>query len=154
MMVSGTGFLSAGFGESADHDRQMKLVLQHPHGSACQQACIAMLADRTIEQVIADAGTDGKIDITIRSRLYRLYGLTIPDESFAIAPFETNPRSLTWLMQNHTTLLCSLYDWKDIHYAHAIIIHNGDLYDPWHGMNPTWPWHRVIGQATPIELSK
>src|SRR4051794_25825618 len=106
----------------------MQLVMQHPHSCACQQACIAMLANRTIDQVIADAGTDGKIDISIRSRLHSLYGLTPPNYSYAIAPFENNDRSLMWLMNSHKTLLCSVYDWKDIHYAHAIVIHDGEMF--------------------------
>jgi hypothetical protein len=127
----------------------MKLVMQQPHMSACKQACIAMLSGKTLEQVISDAGTDEKIDLSIRQRLFALYGIGGEiDLSWINEPFSDH--SFGALAREHETLLCSVYSWVNENYAHAVIFHRGELYDPYDGMNPEWPWHRFIGQITPV----
>jgi hypothetical protein len=128
----------------------VKLVLQGQHSKACHHACIAMLAGRDLQNVIRDAGHDVQLDLTIREKLYDLYRLNVPRTRFIIQPF-SDGQGLAELMRNHRTLLCSAMSWKDPGYAHSIVIHDGELYDPSDGMNPNWPWHRVIAMATPVE---
>ena len=62
--------------------------------------------------------------------------------------------NLAQMMREHRTLWCSVYDFADPGFAHAVLIHDGQLYDPHAGMNPTWPWSRVIGNVAIAEVSQ
>jgi hypothetical protein len=140
--------------DADDATRAMKLVLQYPHPLACQHACYAMLTGQTLERIIADVGNDNRMDVTDRERIVKRYGLKLDvwSGSFIVGYFPIDPtKSLATLMKQHRTLLCSVNDYRDASFGHAIVIHNGDLYDPHAGMNPTWPWSRVISHVQPVE---
>lgn len=110
-----------------------------------------MLAGRTLEEVLQVAGTDQTLDGETRRRTAAAFGVVLPDTSYPIATF--GGVGLGELMRKHPTLWVSVFSPIDPHFAHACIIHERELYDPFAGMNPTWPWHRVIAKAmvvTPI----
>lgn len=129
----------------------MNLVLQHPHAEACQHACVAMVAGVTLKDVIRVVGHERRLGIDERIRALAHFGIEHTAESFMVGVFAaTNDNCLGYLIRNHRTLWCSVYSIVDGNYGHAVLIHDQQLYDPWHGLNPQWPWHRMIGSAAPI----
>lgn len=82
--------------------------------------------------------------------LLRQKGLTVPEWGYIV---ETLPavNSLAGLMQRHKSLLCQAYSCLDPYYAHAVVIHEKQMYDPWAGLNPSWPWDRIISAAYPVD---
>jgi hypothetical protein len=96
------------------------------------------------------------MDVRERERIAKLYGVAIDVwRSFPIAAFScgTPMKSLGVLAKEHQTLLCSVNDYRDVCFGHAVVIHAGDLYDPHAGINPAWPWSRVITHASPVDLA-
>jgi hypothetical protein len=130
----------------------MNLVMQHPHPLACQQACYAMLAGRTLDEVIRDVGHANRMAVEDRDKIVKLYGLKLDVwHSTPVGSFG-NGTPLGPLMKEHRTLLCSVNDYRDISFGHSVVIHDGDLYDPHDGMNPMYPWSRVFTHVSPAVL--
>jgi hypothetical protein len=115
----------------------------------CQQACIAMLAGVVIKSVIERVG-DRALDLTTRRQAFEHFGITYPESErgFLINAAE---RNLVQLVKEHRTLWCTVADWKDESYGHAVLVYDGHLYDPWRGIDPSWPWSRHIWKAMPVE---
>ena len=129
----------------------MKLVLQHPYPNACALACLAMLADVTLDAVIkANGGSSERPPYETRNRLFTHFGIALPKEGYLIESF--GDQTVAALMKKHSTMLCSVYSYIDGNFGHYVVLHEGQLYDPWDGMNPAWPWHRHIGQVQAIAL--
>lgn len=97
----------------------MRIVMQTNHRT-CQQACIAMLGDVSLEAVIAFVG-DRELGTEERWRAFDHFGIPYPkgEEGYVVGVVE-NP--LVKLMREH----------------------------PWRGMDPDWPWTRHIWKAVPI----
>lgn len=108
-----------------------------------------MLAGVDLQTVIRDAGHDRQLDLTERERLYAKYKLDVPNMSPIIAPFSASA-NLGDMLRKDRPLLCSVLSWTDPHFAHAVVIHEKTLYDPALGVNPAWPWDRVIWRALPV----
>jgi hypothetical protein len=126
----------------------MKIVLQTNH-ETCQHACIAMLAGVSIEAVIELVG-DRALDATARRRAFDHFGITYPaGEAGSVVGIVETP--LVKLMRDHRTLLCSVADWKDPSWGHAVLIYDQHLYDPWRGIDPEWPWTRHVWKAMQID---
>lgn len=126
----------------------MRLVRQTNHES-CQQACIAMLAGVELETVIALVG-DKALGTTERRTAFDHFGITYP-EGEAGAPISIVETPLIKLMRDHKALLCSVADWKDPNWGHAVVIYDMHIYDPWRGIDPEWPWTRHVWKAMPIK---
>lgn len=128
----------------------MKLILQTGHPSACQHACIGMLCDKTLDEVITEAGSDGKMCYDTRKRLLQMWGypsytgLSIIVDSFG-------SHALGALIREHNLMLGSIYSCKESGYGHNVVICNGDLYDPQSGINPSLPWHHYVARVEVIE---
>jgi len=112
-----------------------------------------MLAGRTLDDVIAICGHDGQLSGAEREKVVKTFGIKMnPWASRMVAAFATEPyRNLAQAMREHYALWCSVYDSIDPNFAHAVVIHGNQLYDPHAGMNPTWPWSRVIGNIATVE---
>ena len=128
----------------------MKLVLQGQYRDACQQACIAMLTDLPIETVIAVLGKS-RLASWDRADFLKSHGIDCPNMSYWIESVGAN--CIGGLMQIHSTLWLTLGSCVDMTYGHAVILHEGQLYDPFHGMNPSWRWDRSVVMATPVKRS-
>ena len=50
----------------------MELIMQ-PTTSTCGQACIAMIAGKSVEEVIKDMKTDGPHEVSVNSLKYWIY---------------------------------------------------------------------------------
>jgi hypothetical protein len=107
-----------------------------------------MLLDTSLDEVISVAGTDERVDFATKQKVFKHFGREFPKSAFLVETFGEN--ALGALMRKYETLYCGVYSWKDVNYAHAIVIHKGDLFDPWDGLNPKWPSDRFIGDAMPI----
>lgn len=128
----------------------MKLVTQHPHSKACMLACVAMIEGVSLQEVIQLAGSDQPPSEDSRRKITEHFGKEefYNHRSWRVENY-TN-RSVGALIKQHTTLLCAVSSSIDPNFAHAVVIHNNDLYDPHAGMNPTWPWDRVITRVSVI----
>ena len=125
----------------------MKLVSQAGWPDACQQACIAMLADLPIEDVIAVVG-DQRLGTSERRSAWLRFNIAIPDEGFLIQPYGSG--SLARLMKEFPRLWCGVMDARNSMFSHCVVIDNGNLYDPHYGLNPQWPWSHYVMQVQPI----
>lgn len=130
--------------------------MQHPHPKACQQACYAMLSGKTLDEVIAVVGHSHQMAVEDRQRVVDQFGVKMDVwKSFPVSAFGIEDCSrLGALMRKNRTLLCSVFDYTDINFAHNVVIHDLQLYDPHDGMNPSWRWSRVIGYAQPVKLNE
>jgi len=125
----------------------MKLVLQGQYQTACQQACLAMLADISIEDIIALVGPK-RMDQAEHDKVFEKYGVSRADRCTNVMGIGLD--SLVGLRKRDPTLMLSLYDCMDANYGHAVLLHEGNLYDPYLGMNPSWSWSRHIALAFQI----
>ena len=122
----------------------MKLVMQHPHPEACALACVAMIADSDLETVIKMAGTNARAGQDVCARVLKGFGLELLEVCFTHAVGET---CMGGLMHRHKTLLCELSSCLDPGYAHAVVVHEGQCYDPNAGMNPSYSWDKYISHV-------
>lgn len=125
----------------------MKLVLQGNYHNACQQACLAMIIGVPIEDIIALVGAH-RMGKTEHDLVFEKYGVSRADRCTKIEGIGLD--SLVGLRKRNSTLMLSVYDCMDANYAHAVLLHEGNLYDPYLGLNPQWPWSRVIALAFEI----
>ncbi len=130
----------------------MKFVSQRPHPNACALACLAMILDVSLDDVIAIAGSDERAALGTKRKVFEHYGREWPHSAFIVEGF--GDQALGALTQKYETLYCGVYSWKDPNFSHAVLIHNKDVYDPWDGINPSWPSDRYIGDAMPITQFK
>lgn len=122
----------------------MKLVSQHPHPKACVLACIAMLERVTLDTVIGLAGSPEPPDYETRMRIAKFFGRerTYMTQSVPVIYWGTD--SLMELMRQASTYIVSVNSCLDPNFAHAAILHERELYDPFYGMNPQYPWDKTI----------
>lgn len=109
-----------------------------------------MIADVPIQAIIDAVGKNrlGQADL---EKLAKLFKFKIRDTSLIVDPSFQVGSSLSNLVRKFQTLFCSVTDTRAPHeYAHAVIIHDQMLYDPWAGVNPMWPWSRHIWCAQPV----
>ena len=126
----------------------MRLVRQDNH-ETCQQACIAMLAGVTLDQVVQIVG-DHALGMDERRKAFEHFGIAYPqgESGFVVGQVE-NP--LVRLIRDHRLLWCSVACVRDGSYGHAVLIYDRHMYDPWRGIDQDWPWTRHIWKAMPIE---
>ena len=127
----------------------MNLVLQRSNKHACVLACIAMVCDTTLDEVIKVAGTDGIPDPEVVKATCRHLGVEYPDGGYIVDGF--GDRSLPVLMSKHRTLMCTVASCLDLDFRHRVVIHDRELYDPGAGMNPSWPWDYRVCAAAPVD---
>ncbi len=127
----------------------MKLIMQTGHPDACGHCCVAMVAGVTLDKVFEMARGDSYLGEMMIRELLRQLGCPTPDGSYLIEAFGN--RTIAALQRKHPTMILSVFSCIDPQYSHAVVLHKGDLYDPWSGMNPQWPWHRYIAIARAVE---
>lgn len=108
----------------------------------CGQACIAMLANSSIEEAIKKMGKDGSTDpIDIINGL-RAFGIKCDDEFVKIT--QENPSYPP---------VCVLLVWFPT-YGHWVVHYNGKFYDPEFGLLDQCVQHGRIGSYLSVYLDE
>jgi hypothetical protein len=122
------------------------LVSQTGYPTGCQQACVAMLAKVNLEEVIHIVGPQalGFDELKKACDHYKveLGSKWIMDYYGGY--------SLGGLVRKNKTFILSQCEAGNIHYSHAVLLHKGQLYDPYHGIDPTFTWRRWFYAAQEI----
>ena len=100
----------------------MELVMQ-PNPAACGQACIAMIANKTIETVIHDMKTDGPTSIGQLIDILDQYGIAHAERNTRISKKNPKPDSFS-ILTVHT----------NEGYTHWTLLYDGKYYDPEFGL--------------------
>lgn len=100
----------------------MKLVLQ-PTFETCGQACIAMIADKNIEEVIKDMKTSGPTSIGQLIEALDFYGISHAERNTRIS--KKNPKPYEYsILTVHT----------NEGYTHWTLLYDNKYYDPEFGL--------------------
>lgn len=100
----------------------MQMVMQ-PTPAACGQACIAMIADKSIGEVIKDMKTDGPTSIGQLMEALDFYGIRHAERNKRISKKNPVPYKYSILTVH-----------MDAGYTHWTLLHDGKFYDPEYGL--------------------
>lgn len=100
----------------------MQLIKQNSF-TTCGQACIAMVAGKTIETVIQDMGTDGPTSIGQLIEILDKYGIPHAERNTRISGKNPNPHPFS-ILTVHT----------NAGYTHWTLLYDGRYYDPEFGV--------------------
>ncbi len=100
----------------------MNLMMQ-PTDTTCGQACIAMLAGKSIEEVIRDMKTDGPTSIGQLMEALDRYGINHAQKNVRISKKNPTPYACS-ILTVHTTN----------GYTHWTLLYDGKYYDPEFGL--------------------
>lgn len=110
-----------------------------------------MLADVELKTVLDIAGI-GRLSAGERYSALQQLGVKWDERTYPVACFgdNNNYRHLAQYLREHETVWASVFSAIDPQYSHAVLIHKGQLYDPYHGVDPMYPWHRIIGYVNQV----
>lgn len=100
----------------------MKLIMQ-PTPEACGQACIAMIAGKTVEEVIKDMKTSGPTSIGQLIEILDFYGIKHAERNTRISKKNPTPYDFS-ILTVHT----------NDGYTHWTLLYDGKYYDPEFGL--------------------
>ena len=100
----------------------MKLIMQ-PTPETCGQACIAMIAEKTVEEVIKDMKTSGPASIGQLIEALDFYGIKHAERNTRISKKNPVPHEFS-ILTVHT----------NNGYTHWALLFNGKYYDPEFGL--------------------
>ena len=100
----------------------MELIMQ-PNGSACGQACIAMIAVKSVEDVIKDMKTDGPTSIGQLMDILDQYGIGHAERNKRISKKNPVPYKYS-ILTVHT----------NAGYTHWALLYGNKYYDPEFGL--------------------
>ena len=100
----------------------MKLIMQ-PTTETCGQACIAMIAGKTVEEVIKDMKTSGPTSIGQLIEVLDFYGIKHAERNTRISKKNPVPYEFS-ILTVHT----------NSGYTHWTLLYNGKYYDPEFGL--------------------
>lgn len=100
----------------------MELIMQ-PNGSACGQACIAMIAGKSVEDVIKDMRTDGPTSIGQLMDILDIYGIGYAERNKRISKKNPVPYKYS-ILTIHT----------NAGYTHWALLYGNKYYDPEFGL--------------------
>jgi hypothetical protein len=125
----------------------MNLVRQDGFPQACQQACIAMIADVALTDVVAMVGTE-PLSFADRTRALTHFGFAEDRSRYIVQGYGRD--CLGALIRRHKVMLCRLADCLNVQFSHCVLISDGRMLDPDYGENPVWPWSRYVVDAGPV----
>lgn len=96
----------------------MELILQ-PTPETCGQACIAMIAGKRVEQVIADMKTDGPTSIGQLIEILDHYNIGHAGRNTRVSKKNPVPHPFSILTVH-----------MNAGYTHWVLLHDGRYYDP------------------------
>lgn len=126
----------------------MNLVMQHPYPDACWLACLAMLVNSNIEEIVRIAGTAERWNFDGQDRVMKHFGLKL---SRACVTEGYGDRCLGGLMRQHDYLVCTWSSCLRPEYAHCTVVHGGHNFDPWNGMDPSYSWDTYVSRVAVYE---
>ena len=100
----------------------MELIMQ-PTPETCGQACIAMIAEKTVEEVIKDMKTNGPTSIGQLIETLDFYGIKHAERNTRISKKNPVPHEFS-ILTVHT----------NNGYTHWTLLCNGKYYDPEFGL--------------------
>ncbi len=100
----------------------MKLIMQ-PTPETCGQACIAMIAEKTVEEVIKDMKTSGSTSIGQLIEALDFYGIKHAERNTRISKKNPVPHEFS-ILTVHT----------NNGYTHWTLLYDGKYYDPEFGL--------------------
>ena len=100
----------------------MKLIMQ-PTPETCGQACIAMIAEKTVEEVIKDMKTSGSTSIGQLIEALDFYGIKHAERNTRISKKNPVPHDFS-ILTVHT----------NNGYTHWTLLYDGKYYDPEFGL--------------------
>ena len=100
----------------------MKLIMQ-PTPETCGRACIAMISEKTIEEVIKDMKTNGPTSIGQLIEALDFYGITHAERNTRISKKNPVPHEFS-ILTVHT----------NNGYTHWTLMYDGKYYDPEFGL--------------------
>ncbi len=100
----------------------MELIMQ-PNGSACGQACIAMISGKSVEEVIKDMRTDGPTSIGQLMDILDIYGIGHAERNKRISKKNPVPYKYS-ILTIHT----------NAGYTHWALLYSNKYYDPEFGL--------------------
>lgn len=100
----------------------MKLIMQ-PTSETCGQACIAMIAGKTVEEVIKDMKTSGPTSIGQLIEALDFYGIKHAERNTRISKKNPVPHEFS-ILTVHT----------NNGYTHWTLMYDGKYYDPEFGL--------------------
>ncbi len=100
----------------------MKLIMQ-PTPETCGQACIAMIAGKTVEEVITDMKTNGPTSIGQLIEALDFYGIKHAERNTRISKKNPVPHEFS-ILTVHT----------NNGYTHWTLMYDGKYYDPEFGL--------------------
>ena len=100
----------------------MELIMQ-PTFSTCGQACIAMIAEKTVEEVIKDMNTDAPTSIGQLIEILDFYGIGHAEKNKRISKKNPVPYKYS-ILTVHT----------DAGYTHWALLYDNKYYDPEFGL--------------------
>jgi len=100
----------------------MKLIMQN-NPYTCGQACIAMIANKTIDTVIQDMKTDGPTSIGQLIEILDKYGIPHIERNTRLSKKNPEPHPFS-ILTVHT----------NEGYTHWTLLYNGKYYDPEFGI--------------------
>lgn len=100
----------------------MRLVMQ-PSGTACGQACIAMITGKPVEKVIRDMKTDGPTSIGQLMETLDFYGVKHAERNMRISRKNPVPYKYS-ILTVHT----------DAGYTHWTLLYDNKYFDPEFGL--------------------
>lgn len=100
----------------------MKLIMQ-PTPETCGQACIAMIAEKTVEEVIKDMKTNGPTSIGQLIEALDFYGIKHAERNTRISKKNPVPHEFS-ILTVHT----------NNGYTHWTLLYDGRYYDPEFGL--------------------
>ncbi len=100
----------------------MKLIMQ-PTPETCGQACIAMIAEKTVEEVIKDMKTSGPTSIGQLIEALDFYGIKHAERNTRISKKNPVPHEFS-ILTVHT----------NNGYTHWTLMYDGKYYDPEFGL--------------------
>ena len=100
----------------------MKIIMQ-PTSETCGQACIAMIAEKTVEEVIKDMKTSGPTSIGQLIEALDFYGIKHAERNTRISKKNPVPYEFS-ILTVHT----------NNGYTHWTLLYDGKYYDPEFGL--------------------
>ena len=126
---------------------EMKLVLQGDYQNCCQQACVAMIANVPLMEIVSAVGSE-RIGLTEREVLGEKYNFVIDRWGYIVSAVGEN--CLGAITRKHELVWCNLSSWNDPSFAHVILIYKKEVFDPLYGHNPKWEYDKYISIIHPV----
>lgn len=124
--------------------KDITFVSQHPYPDGCWLACLAMLVGIDMEEAVRAAGGAHRFNFDEHDRFCAAFGLKLRR---CVVVEGYGEKCLGALVRGHEVVIACWSSCIDPGYAHETLISGSRCYDPWCGVDPSYPWHRYVSRA-------